>query len=63
MYLSDIYTVNANLAGVPAVSVPVGIINEGGKDLPVGMQITGAQKSDFIVLDVAQLYEKNYKRY
>ncbi|OGZ57882.1 MAG: glutaminyl-tRNA synthase (glutamine-hydrolyzing) subunit A [Candidatus Spechtbacteria bacterium RIFCSPLOWO2_12_FULL_38_22] len=58
MYLSDIYTVNANLAGVPAISIPIGIIKEEGKNLPVGMQITGPQKRDFFVLDVARAYEK-----
>ena len=63
MYLSDIYTVNANLAGIPAVSVPIGVINEQGKNLPTAMQIIGPQKSDFKVLDIAQAYEKNYKRY
>jgi len=59
MYLSDIYTVNANLAGVPAISLPIGIIKEEGKNLPVAMQITAAQKKDFFLLDVANAYEKN----
>ena len=38
MYLSDIYTVTAPLAGLPAISVPIG---EDGKGLPIGLQITG----------------------
>jgi aspartyl-tRNA(Asn)/glutamyl-tRNA(Gln) amidotransferase subunit A len=38
MYLSDIYTVSANLAGIPAMSVPAGIDNSG---LPFGIQIIG----------------------
>lgn len=38
MYLEDIFTVPINLAGVPALSVPSGIKNIGGKDLPMGMQ-------------------------
>lgn len=59
MYLSDIYTVNANLAGVPAVSIPVGFVEEDGKQLPVGMQLTGPAKSDFFVLDAAEIYEKS----
>lgn len=39
MYLSDIYTVTANLAGVPAMSVPMGTIEEDGQALPVGGQL------------------------
>jgi len=61
MYLSDIYTVNANLAGVPGVSIPIGTIEEGGKNLPVGLQITGSHGKDFMVLDVAEAYEKAIK--
>lgn len=57
MYLSDIYTVNANLSGVPAISVPIGTIKEEGKDLPVAMQLTAAQKKDFFLLNAAEAYE------
>ncbi len=39
MYLTDIYTVQANLAGIPALSVPCGMIEKEGKQLPVGFQI------------------------
>ena len=38
MYLEDIFTVPINLAGVPAISVPSGVKNINGKDLPIGMQ-------------------------
>jgi aspartyl-tRNA(Asn)/glutamyl-tRNA(Gln) amidotransferase subunit A len=38
MYLTDIYTVTINLAGVPAVSVPCGISSKG---LPMGLQLIG----------------------
>ena len=58
MYLSDIYTVNANLAGVPAISVPIGTIKEEGKDLPVAMQLTATQKKDFFLLNAARAYEE-----
>ncbi len=37
MYLNDIYTIGANLAGVPAMSIPCGFV----RDLPVGLQIAG----------------------
>lgn len=61
MYLSDIYTVQANLAGLPAISIPCGEINplaspakRGGRGgLPVGLQIIGPQFKDDLVLEVA----------
>ncbi|MEX0869946.1 MAG: Asp-tRNA(Asn)/Glu-tRNA(Gln) amidotransferase subunit GatA [Candidatus Spechtbacterales bacterium] len=58
MYLSDIYTVGANLAGLPAISVPVGSIDEAGTQLPVGMQVIGKERDDLELLDIAELYEK-----
>jgi len=42
MYLEDIFTVPVNLAGVPAISVPMGTVAREGRDLPVGFQIIGA---------------------
>jgi len=51
MYLSDIYTVSANLAGIPAVSVPCGKID----GLPVGLQIIGKQFDDEKILQIAQI--------
>jgi aspartyl-tRNA(Asn)/glutamyl-tRNA(Gln) amidotransferase subunit A len=50
MYLSDIFTIAANLAGVPAISVPFGADTKG---LPIGLQIQGAQFADDVVLRVA----------
>ena len=43
MYLSDLFTVTANLAGVPAVSVPCGFTADG---LPVGMQLVGREAGE-----------------
>jgi aspartyl-tRNA(Asn)/glutamyl-tRNA(Gln) amidotransferase subunit A len=54
MYLSDVLTVPANLAGVPAISVPCGT-SEG---LPVGLQVTGQWFRDEKVVDVAAAYEQ-----
>lgn len=39
MYLEDIFTVTANITGMPAISIPTGSVNVEGKDLPVGMQL------------------------
>jgi len=55
MYLSDVFTVPASLAGLPAVSVPCGFV----QGLPVGLQIIGPQFQDQLVLEVADLYEKS----
>lgn len=54
MYLSDIYTVSANLAGVPAVSVPCGLSSEG---LPIGVQLVGNFWSEATLLNLTHKYE------
>jgi aspartyl-tRNA(Asn)/glutamyl-tRNA(Gln) amidotransferase subunit A len=53
MYLSDIYTVSVNLAGLPAISIPVGKV----KNLPVGLQIIGKPFEENKIFEVAKLYE------
>lgn len=55
MYLSDIYTVSVNLAGLPAISIPCGKVGR----LPVGLQIIGRQLDDEKILQIAQKYEGN----
>ena len=57
MYLSDIYTVSANLAGVPAISVPCGISSEG---LPIGTQLVGNFWSEATLLNMAAVYENTF---
>ncbi len=54
MYLSDIYTVSANLAGVPAISVPCGLSENG---LPIGLQLVGNFWSEDVLLNLASAYE------
>ena len=54
MYLADIYTVTANLAGIPGVSVPCG---ENHERLPIGLQIFGRWFDEGTVLRVAHAYE------
>jgi aspartyl-tRNA(Asn)/glutamyl-tRNA(Gln) amidotransferase subunit A len=58
LYLQDIFTIPANLAGLPAVSVPSGYDHRG---LPLGLQISGAQMCDVPVLDYAYAYEQATK--
>ncbi|MDQ6785657.1 MAG: Asp-tRNA(Asn)/Glu-tRNA(Gln) amidotransferase subunit GatA [Acidobacteriota bacterium] len=54
MYLSDIYTASANLAGIPGISVPCGISSEG---LPIGLQLVGKNWSENVLLNLASVYE------
>jgi aspartyl-tRNA(Asn)/glutamyl-tRNA(Gln) amidotransferase subunit A len=51
MYLADIMTVPASLAGLPAISVPAGMSREG---LPIGVQLIGARKSDSLLIALAK---------
>ncbi len=55
MYLSDIYTVSVNLAGLPGLSLPCGKDKDG---MPVGAQIIGAALSDEKVLNIGYAYQK-----
>ncbi len=54
MYLNDVFTVPANLAGVPAISIPAGLSSDG---LPLGLQITGRAFDEEAVLRVAAVLE------
>ena len=55
MYLSDIYTIGANLAGLPGISLPCGF-SAGG--LPIGLQILGQPFKEAELLAIAQSYER-----
>ena len=52
MYLADLYTVPANLAGLPALSVPMGYLEDQGEKLPVGIQLMGNKWSDQKLLNI-----------
>ncbi|TAN58396.1 Asp-tRNA(Asn)/Glu-tRNA(Gln) amidotransferase subunit GatA [Patescibacteria group bacterium] len=58
MYLSDIFTVSANLAGVPALSLPCGIVEREGKKLPVGLQLIGKHFDESTILRAAHSLEQ-----
>jgi aspartyl-tRNA(Asn)/glutamyl-tRNA(Gln) amidotransferase subunit A len=55
MYLADVFTVSANLAGLPAISVPCGFT---ASRLPIGLQLTGRMFDEATLLAAAQVYER-----
>ena len=55
MYLADIYTVTADLAGIPGISIPCGMTKE---NLPIGLQLLGKHFDEATVLRVAHSYEQ-----
>ncbi len=57
MYRADMYTVAANLAGVPAISIPAGNVVRDGKALPAGLQLIGPRMADEKLLEIALLIE------
>ncbi|HXG82468.1 MAG TPA: Asp-tRNA(Asn)/Glu-tRNA(Gln) amidotransferase subunit GatA [Pyrinomonadaceae bacterium] len=57
MYLSDVYTASANLAGIPGISVPCGLSSE---NLPIGLQLVGRNWSENVLLNLANVYEKAF---
>lgn len=56
MYLSDIFTIPANLAGIPAISIPCGYSNDG---LPIGLQLMGKPFDEPTLFRASYTYEKN----
>jgi aspartyl-tRNA(Asn)/glutamyl-tRNA(Gln) amidotransferase subunit A len=60
MYLADIFTIPANLAGIPGLSIPCGFAQtDDGRDLPVGMQLLGKAFDEARLLQVAYAYEQS----
>jgi aspartyl-tRNA(Asn)/glutamyl-tRNA(Gln) amidotransferase subunit A len=57
MYLSDIYTVTANLVSIPGISVPCSLSKEG---LPIGMQLLGNYWSESLLLNLSNAYELSF---
>lgn len=60
MYLNDVLTVTANIAGIPAISVPCGLVKpkDGDKELPVGLQIMGKQFDESKIMQIAYNYQE-----
>jgi aspartyl-tRNA(Asn)/glutamyl-tRNA(Gln) amidotransferase subunit A len=59
MYLADIFTIAANLAGICGISVPCGFAEEGGSRLPIGLQFLGKSLDEARLLQVAHAYEQS----
>ena len=57
MYLNDVYTVSANLAGVPGISIPCGLSSEG---LPIGTQLIGNFWAEDVLFNLAHVYEHEH---
>jgi aspartyl-tRNA(Asn)/glutamyl-tRNA(Gln) amidotransferase subunit A len=57
MYLNDVYTASANLAGVPGISIPCGLNSE---NMPIGVQLVGKHWSENVLLKLAGAYEAAY---
>ena len=56
MYLADLYTVSVNIAGLPGISLPCGLNNEG---MPIGFQLIGKPFAESTILNAAYTYEQN----
>jgi aspartyl-tRNA(Asn)/glutamyl-tRNA(Gln) amidotransferase subunit A len=57
MYLSDVLTVPASLAGLPALSLPCGFVDASGARLPIGLQLIGPSRADARVLGLGKSYQ------
>jgi aspartyl-tRNA(Asn)/glutamyl-tRNA(Gln) amidotransferase subunit A len=60
MYLADIFTVGANLATVPAISIPAGVVSREEKSLPVGLQIIAPRFGENILFEIGKKFENSY---
>ncbi len=58
VYLADLFTIPANLAGLPGISVPCGFIDESGVSLPVGLQLIGKPLDEAGLIQAAHAYEQ-----
>jgi len=57
MYLSDIFTISCNLAGIPGISVPCGFTSN--PKLPIGLQLLGRPMGEGTLLRLAHAYEQS----
>jgi aspartyl-tRNA(Asn)/glutamyl-tRNA(Gln) amidotransferase subunit A len=55
-YLADIFTVTANIVGCPAISLPSGFSNIGGKNLPLGIQLMTSHSGENILFEIGKKF-------
>jgi aspartyl-tRNA(Asn)/glutamyl-tRNA(Gln) amidotransferase subunit A len=58
MYLEDIFTVTANLTGMPAISVPMGFVEREGKKLPIGIHFTAPHQSENSLFTIGEVVQR-----
>ncbi len=58
MYLADIFTVSANIAGIPAISVPSGFAAVSGRKLPLGLQFMAPAGGESVLFEIAKKFEE-----
>ncbi|MHC4809254.1 MAG: Asp-tRNA(Asn)/Glu-tRNA(Gln) amidotransferase subunit GatA [Planctomycetota bacterium] len=58
MYLCDVFTANANIAGIPGISIPGGFAEDGGVDLPVGLHLQARAFDEGTLLRAARMFER-----
>ena len=58
MYLEDIFTVTANLTGMPAISVPMGSVEREGKKLPVGIHFTAPHQAEELLFTIGEAVQR-----
>jgi aspartyl-tRNA(Asn)/glutamyl-tRNA(Gln) amidotransferase subunit A len=61
LYLEDIFTITANLTGMPAISVPMGTVERDGTKLPVGIHFTAPHQAEELLFAVGEAVEKSQK--
>jgi aspartyl-tRNA(Asn)/glutamyl-tRNA(Gln) amidotransferase subunit A len=59
MYLADIFTIAANLAGICGISIPCGFAELDGYHLPIGLQLLGKSLDEARILQIAHAYEQS----
>ena len=58
MYLADIFTVTANITGLPAISIPSGFAASVDKQLPLGFQLQAPRAREDILFEIGKKFEK-----
>jgi aspartyl-tRNA(Asn)/glutamyl-tRNA(Gln) amidotransferase subunit A len=59
MYLSDIFTISCNLAGICGISIPCGFTGNASPRLPIGLQLLGKPFGEEAILKIAHAYEQS----